>query len=664
MRQDHTIAVIIPVLNEEASIGRVLDDIPAWVDDIVVADNGSTDGTAAVARDHGARVVHEPRRGYGSACLRGMAHLENPDIVVFLDGDYSDYPEDMDTLVAPILTGEVDLVIGSRVLGDNEPGALTPQAAFGNWLATRLMRLFWGVRYTDLGPFRAIRYRTLLELGMADPDYGWTVEMQIRAALQGVPHDEVTVRYRKRIGLSKVSGTVRGVVGAGTKILGTIFLALVAWPRTRKTRALVVFSRYPVPGATKTRLIPALGAEGAAAQQRAMTEHTLQTALPFGLETLTQVRYTGGSRHEMRDWLGPRFEYVEQGGGDLGERMLRAFTENFAQACGKVVIIGTDCPALDACVTHRAFLALDDHDLVIGPASDGGYYLIGLRIHAAGDELSGLFQQIEWGGEHVRRDTLANAKRLGLSVGQLDVLDDIDYAEDLPAWDRVREVQRISVIIPALNEAGNLPAVLERLAGADNLEVIVVDGGSDDGTPEVAGSHGAKVIGAPRGRARQMNAGARVATGGILLFLHADTLPPEDFDGLARRLLSDPAVALGAFRLCINARGLGYRFIEAAVSLRNRLASMPYGDQAYFLRRELFEAVGGFPEEPAMEDYLLVKRLRRRGVIVTLPACVFTSPRRWQREGLLRTTIRNVVAYWAYPLGVSPARIARWLGRG
>lgn len=238
MKNGATIAVIIPALNEERAIGHVIAAIPDWVDDIIVADNGSTDRTADVARAHGARVVWEPRRGYGSACLAAMANLQAPDVVVFLDGDFSDYPEDMGLLVDPIVSGEADLVIGSRVRGWRQAGALTPQARFGNWLACALIRWFWNVRYTDLGPFRAVRYTTLKQLDMRDRDYGWTVEMQMKAAQSGVRVREVPVRYRRRIGKSKVSGTVRGVLGAGWKILSTIFRAALCqyWGRPTRNR--------------------------------------------------------------------------------------------------------------------------------------------------------------------------------------------------------------------------------------------------------------------------------------------------------------------------------------------------------------------------------------------------------------------------------------------
>ena len=224
MRKSKIIAVVIPALNEEKSVEKVIRAIPSWVDDIVVADNGSTDKTAVVAKAAGARVVAEPCRGYGLACLSGILGLNNPDIVVFLDGDFSDYPEEMDRLVDPIADEEADLVIGSRNHDGIEPGSLTLPQRFGNWLACLLLGMFWGQRFTDLGPFRAIQFSTLISLGMHDPDYGWTVEMQIKAVRRGLRVLEVPVSYRKRIGKSKVSGTIRGVVGAGYKILGTIFL--------------------------------------------------------------------------------------------------------------------------------------------------------------------------------------------------------------------------------------------------------------------------------------------------------------------------------------------------------------------------------------------------------------------------------------------------------
>lgn len=225
-----TVDVIIPALNEEDALPKVLAEIPRpLVRHVVVADNGSTDRTADVAREAGAVVVHEPERGYGAACLKAMGHLEAdpPDVVVFLDGDYSDYPEEIREVIAPIASAQAEMVIGSRATGERERGALTPQQLVGNAIACHALRLLYGARYTDLGPFRAITWSALMSLEMADRNYGWTVEMQIKAAQKGLRHAEVPVRYRRRIGQSKVSGTVRGTLGASRKILWT--LARYAW---------------------------------------------------------------------------------------------------------------------------------------------------------------------------------------------------------------------------------------------------------------------------------------------------------------------------------------------------------------------------------------------------------------------------------------------------
>lgn len=222
------IDVIIPAYNEESSIGKVIADIPTdVVRHIIVGNNGSTDRTSEVAYAHGAIVVDEPRSGYGSACLAGLNYIKHlkvaPDIVVFIDGDYSDYPEQLTRLIRPIIEAEVDLVIGSRVKGDLQRGSMTPPQIFGNWLATNLIRLFYKYEFTDLGPFRAMKYSQLVALNMADPDFGWTVEMQVKAAKLKMKCTEVPVDYRRRIGKSKVSGTVKGTILAGHKILWTIF---------------------------------------------------------------------------------------------------------------------------------------------------------------------------------------------------------------------------------------------------------------------------------------------------------------------------------------------------------------------------------------------------------------------------------------------------------
>lgn len=221
------IKVIIPAFNEADSIGLVIQDIPDLVEEVIVVSNNSTDQTEENARKAGASVLTETRKGYGYACLKGMDYIaaqqEKPDIIVFLDGDYSDYPEQLSAIIQPMLQENIDFVIGARVDRLREEGSMTFPQIFGNWLATRLMRLFFGARFTDLGPFRAIKYEKLLALKMEDKTYGWTVEMQLKAIKQKLSYVEVPVNYRNRIGVSKVSGTVKGAVMAGVKILGWIF---------------------------------------------------------------------------------------------------------------------------------------------------------------------------------------------------------------------------------------------------------------------------------------------------------------------------------------------------------------------------------------------------------------------------------------------------------
>lgn len=222
-----TIYVIIPVYNEEASIANVIGDIPEIVSEIIVVNNNSTDETASIAENNGATVLSEKNKGYGNACLTGLGYISEkqqpPDIIVFLDGDYSDYPEELTKIISPIIEDNIDFVLGARTAKLRQKGAMTIPQIFGNWLATSLMRLFFGSKFTDLGPFRAIKYAKLLELHMVDKTYGWTVEMQLKVIMKKYSYVEVPVNYRKRIGVSKVSGTAKGVIFAGIKILGWIF---------------------------------------------------------------------------------------------------------------------------------------------------------------------------------------------------------------------------------------------------------------------------------------------------------------------------------------------------------------------------------------------------------------------------------------------------------
>ncbi|MDT0691510.1 glycosyltransferase family 2 protein [Salegentibacter sp. F188] len=227
----HLIKVIIPAYNEEASIGKVVAEVPEFVNEVIVVSNNSTDDTKKNAKAAGATVLSENRKGYGYACLKGMEYIATnfktshtkPDIVAFLDGDYSDYPSELANIVKPIIEEDVDFVVGARVKKWREKGSMTFPQIFGNWLATSLMKLFFNAKFTDLGPFRAIKYEKLLALKMQDKTYGWTVEMQLKALRQNLSYTEVPVHYKNRIGVSKVSGTVKGAIFAGVKILGWIF---------------------------------------------------------------------------------------------------------------------------------------------------------------------------------------------------------------------------------------------------------------------------------------------------------------------------------------------------------------------------------------------------------------------------------------------------------
>jgi glycosyltransferase involved in cell wall biosynthesis len=221
------IKVIIPAFNEADSIAHVINELPKSVSEVIVVNNNSSDDTVKNAETTGATVLTELRKGYGYACLKGLEYVasksKQPDIIVFIDGDYSDYPEELDKVVAPILEDDIDFVVGARRKNLREEGSMTPQQVFGNWLATFLMRLFFGAKFTDLGPFRAIKYEKLKELNMEDKTYGWTVEMQLKILKKNMTYAEVPVRYKRRIGISKVSGTVKGSIFAGIKILGWIF---------------------------------------------------------------------------------------------------------------------------------------------------------------------------------------------------------------------------------------------------------------------------------------------------------------------------------------------------------------------------------------------------------------------------------------------------------
>jgi rSAM/selenodomain-associated transferase 2 len=271
-----------------------------------------------------------------------------------------------------------------------------------------------------------------------------------------------------------------------------------------------------------------------------------------------------------------------------------------------------------------------------------------------------LFVDMPWGTEKVLQRTMRIADELRLSVVLLETLDDVDRPEDLHLWKKLSEphpFQRISIIIPTLNEAVDLPATLASTQDAADVEVIVIDGGSGDKTADVARSWGAEVLASAPGRARQMNFGAARATGELFLFLHGDTRLPMGFDRYVRKILAQPGVVAGAFRLRVDGDLPGLRIMERLVNARSRRLQFPYGDQAIFLRASLFREIGGFPDMPIMEDFELVRRLRRRGRIVIAPVPVLTSARRWENLGIVRTNYAIPLAYY---LGAPPSQLARW----
>lgn len=430
-----------------------------------------------------------------------------------------------------------------------------------------------------------------------------------------------------------------------------------------KRDVVAVFTRFPEPGRTKTRMIPALGAQGAARLQEVMTGRTLLMTRIWQAagRGLVHVRYTGAPRASFERWLGPVAAYRDQGDGDLGARMARTVRDALASGSDKVVLIGCDCPDLDATRLSEAFTALDTHDVVIGPARDGGYYLIGMRgAHTA------LFEEADWGTATVLEQTRQCAARLGVRVAELGELDDVDEPPDQAVWEKAAGVNEgagtVSAIIPALNEDAGIARCVDA-AGREADAVWVADGGSTDRTRAIAADAGAHVLATPCGRAAQMNEAVWHARGEYLCFCHADTLLPRGYSDEIKRLSHVPNFIAGAFGLRIDAVGVPYRMVEWGVRRRCNWRQLPYGDQALFVRRDTFLRTGGYVCWPIMEDYEWVQRMRGRGRIVTSEQCVHTHARRWAGLGVWRTLWTNQKVLWGYALGASPERMAQWYRR-
>lgn len=411
---------------------------------------------------------------------------------------------------------------------------------------------------------------------------------------------------------------------------------------------IIIFTRFPEAGKVKTRLIPTLGPKGAADLQKQMTEFTVGQAEATGHPL--QIRYTGGTEEQMRNWLGTQHEYVSQSQGDLGARMSKACEDAFNAGAKKVILIGSDCPDNRTENMLKAIQLLDTTSCVLGPAFDGGYYLIGLAELKAE-----LFCGIDWGRASVLHQTIERTRDYKL----LQTLNDVDNHWDLQ--------ERISVVIPTLNEERNIESTIRQALRGFNTEAIVVDGGSSDRTREMASAEGAMVISNPPGRACQMNAGARQATGDILLFLHADSILPTTWDLHVRRMMKRSGVSLGFFRFAIAGDFAGRKWVELGTNIRALLFKHPYGDQGMFLRKKDFEDLGAFPEIPILEDAMLLKKAKRKGKICCTDAVLFTSGRRWKNLGFIRTTLVNqavLLGAWfgadlnnlsqAYHQGVTP----------
>jgi hypothetical protein len=419
---------------------------------------------------------------------------------------------------------------------------------------------------------------------------------------------------------------------------------------------LIVFGRYPVPGQTKTRLIPLLGAARAADFQRVLTERTVKTDRAFAGRQGTAIEacFEGCGEKKLRRWLEPGLVFSNQCAGDLGKRMEIAFREAFQEGCHRVVLHGTDIPGLTAHHLQQSFEALREKDLVLGPSTDGGYWLIGLKRHAD------LFRGLEWGTRTVFAKTVAAAQHLKLSFHVLAPLTDMDTSEAvrewMPEWAERRPY--LSVIIPALNEA---PHIEDTIACARNgdAELIVVDGGSTDDTVEKVSRAGARIIKASRGRAVQQNEGAAAARGTVLLFLHADTRLPKSYVSHAFDMFLDSRTILGAFRFKTDSDEPRMRMIEFLANFRSQHLRLPYGDQALFIRKTAFERAGGFPKVPIAEDLLFVKKLSKKGRVGIAEAAAVTSARRWLGLGIVHTTMINQIILAGLAMGISPYTLSR-----
>ncbi|MFN3192760.1 MAG: TIGR04283 family arsenosugar biosynthesis glycosyltransferase [Aureliella sp.] len=453
-----------------------------------------------------------------------------------------------------------------------------------------------------------------------------------------------------------------------------------------KFEQLMVFARFPEIGKCKTRLIPALGPEGAANAHHEMTAHTLDwvNRLAERRGTRIEILAHGSAKeaflHCFRDsFQHGRLSLSLQPAGDLGEKLYAALELAVENGAKKLAFVGTDCPDLSPELASKAFESLDSHDLCFIPACDGGYTLLAIRLadNRSAPDYRCLFEDVEWGTNSVLTQSIEKAISRSFRVRLLQALPDVDYPEDLKVWERVQSGDvlsspGVSVIIPTFDEEAGLQASLESLKAAlpndpdaadDLVEILVVGAGQTQSVLETCAGAQVQFLEAPANRGQQLNLGASHARGSILLFLHADTRLPVDFVSQVKSTLAKENVVAGAFELAIDSNRKASRWIELGVRWRSRFLKFPYGDQALFLSNETFCSVGGFPNQPIMEDYELVRRLRRRGKIQTTDSAVVTSGRRWHELGFLRTTFINQVMIAGYHLGISVEKLAKFYRR-
>lgn len=421
------------------------------------------------------------------------------------------------------------------------------------------------------------------------------------------------------------------------------------------TSKLIVFTRYPRPGSTKTRLIPALGPVGAAELHRILAEKTISKATQFAKKAgvALEVCFEGGDKGRMRAWLGTHIKYSPQVKGNLGQKIYKAFEKAFQQGFRRVLLIGTDIPSLDEHHLSQGFEMPAGHDVVIGPSKDGGYWAVGMKA------LRDIFSGVSWGSDRVLGETIERIKKAGLKFQLLETLPDVDSPSDLYLLGNSHGFDRpyISVIIPALNETQAISKSIEASQSQD-AEIVVVDGGSTDGTAQIARDLGASVLMGEKGRAIQQNLGAKHSKGRVLIFVHADTMLPPGYEREVFNLLLARNTAAGAFRFRLDVRTLLLRLVEFNTHVRCLLFNMPYGDQALFMPRKIFEQVGGFPAVSLAEDFFMVRKLKKLGKVRISKLPVITSSRRWLKLGVLKTTLINQVIVGGLLLGLSPEKLA------